>query len=85
MFSAAMVCGSGPQRIIELCLFQELRKGDFSKGGFCRVQCHAEGNKKYSRDIGPSSTFGIQSATATRECIFLFTKTPFKNPLFLYS
>ena len=31
-----------------------LRKGGFGKGGFCGVECHAQGNKKYPRTIGPS-------------------------------
>ena len=33
---------------------QEPRKGGFSKGGFCRVQCHAQGNKKYPGALGPA-------------------------------
>ena len=54
---------------------QEPRKGGFSKGGFCRVQCHAHGNKKIAGGIGPSSTFGTQSATAKRGINFCKKKT----------
>ena len=56
------------------------RKGGFSKGGFCKVQCHAHGNKKMPKDIGPSSTFGTQSVTAKRGiplCRNPLLKTPF--------
>ena len=34
-------------------------KGGFSKGGFCRVQCHAQ--EKISNDIGPSSTLTLRA------------------------
>ena len=54
---------------------QEPRQGGFSKGGFCRVQCHAEENKKIPKDIGPSSTCGTSSTTAKRGVHFC------KNPL----
>ena len=54
---------------------QEPRKGGFSKGGFCRVQCHAQGDKNYPGGIGPSSTVGTQSATAKSGVHFC------KNPL----
>ena len=30
---------------------QEPRKTGFSKGGFCRVQCRGQGNRKYPRDF----------------------------------
>ena len=30
---------------------QEPREGDFSTGGFCRVQCHAQDNKSNTEDI----------------------------------
>ena len=64
---------------------QEPRKGGFSKGGFCRIQCHAQGNKRIPKDIGgPSSTFGTQSATAKRG-VHSYKNPPSKKPLFLAS
>ena len=59
---------------------QEPRQGAFSRAGCCRVQCHAQGNRKMIKDIGPSSTFGTQSATAMRGVHFLH-KPPSKIPL----
>ena len=29
-------------------------KGGFSKGSFCRVQCHGQGNKKHPRIVAPA-------------------------------
>ena len=37
--SPQLFCGQN------ILLLQEQRKGGFSKGGFCRVQCHAQGNR----------------------------------------
>ena len=34
--------------------FREPRKGGFSKGGFCRVECHTQGNKKDPKMSGPA-------------------------------
>ena len=57
--------------------FRSQEEGGFSKGGFCRVQCHDQGDKK-PNDIGPSSTCGTQSATAKRGVHF--AKPPLKTP-----
>ena len=48
-FHVAMGCHLllKPPRSNTLCFSQEPRKGGFSKGGFCRVQCHDQGNKYY--------------------------------------
>ena len=69
--------------LLETTLLGSSKKGGFSKGSFCRVQCHAEGNKKYSRDIGPSSTFGTQSATAKRG-VYVLQKPFLKKPCLHY-
>ena len=56
LFAKAKLTEIGPFSEI-LCDFffcQEPRKGGFSKGGFCRVQCHSEGNTKYPRIFGPA-------------------------------
>ena len=39
--------------------YQEPRKGGFSKGGFCRVKCHAQGDKKYLGLLGPAVRLGL--------------------------
>ena len=53
---SASRCGisgdSRPAIISKSCYSQEPGKGGFSKGGFCRVQCHAEGSQKYPRMLG---------------------------------
>ena len=38
---------------------QEPRKGGFGKGGFCRVECHAQGNKKYPRILGSAAHLAV--------------------------
>ena len=50
---------------------QEPRKGGFSKGGFCRVQCHAQGSKKYPSILGPAVHLAL-AKTGVHFC---------KNPL----
>ena len=70
---------SKPPITVGLAIYQEPRKGGFSKGGFCRVERHAQGDKN-NKDIGPSRTFGTQSATAKRgvhSCKTPLLKTPF--------
>ena len=57
----------------DLC--QEPREGGFSKGGFCRVQCHAPGNKKYPRILGPSVRLALRAPQPRKAHIF--AKTPF--------
>ena len=57
---------------------QEPRKEGFSKGGFCRAECHAPGSKKIPKDIGPSSTFGTQSGTAKEA--YISQKPSSQNP-----
>ena len=44
---------------------QEPRKGGFSRGGFCTIQCTPK-KLRMPQNIGHSSTFGTQSATAKR-------------------
>ena len=58
-------------------LFQEPRKGGFSKGGFCRVQCHAQGNKKYARILGPAVCLALR---ATAKKGVYFCKPPSEKP-----
>ena len=55
------------------------KKGGFSKGGFCRVQCHAQGNKKYPGALGPAVHLPLR-APQPREA-YIFAKPPLKNPL----
>ena len=57
-------------------------KGHFSKGGFCRIQCHSQSKQKIPKGIGPSSTFGTQSATVERGGHVCNNRLS-KNPLFL--
>ena len=52
----------------------EPRKGGFSKGGFCRVQGHAQGNKKYPKVLGAAVHLAL-TASRPREAS--------KKPLFL--
>ena len=61
--------------------YQEKRKGGFSKGGFCRVECHAQGNKKYPRIFGPAVRLALR-APQPREA-YMLQKPPSKNPLLL--
>ena len=63
-----------------LAIFRNQYKGGFSKGVFCRIQCHARANKTIHKGIGPSSTFGTQSATVKRGVNVCKTK-PFKKTL----
>ena len=69
------------QSELEVHRDQEPRKGGFSKGVFCRVQCHAQGNKKYPRILGPAVHLALR-ALQPRE-VYISAKTPFKNPLLL--
>ena len=56
-------------------LSQEPRKGGFSKGGFCRVQCHAQGNKKYPGALGPAVLLAPQRHSQERRAFL--QKNPF--------
>ena len=64
-----------------LALSQEPIKGGFSKGGFCRVQCHAEGNKKYPSKLGPPVHLALEDSQP-REA-HIEQKPPSKTLLFL--
>ena len=59
-------------------------KGVLAKGVSARVEHHAlkKCNAKYRKDIGPSSAFGNQSATAKRG-VHLCKNPLLKTPLFL--
>ena len=55
------------------------RKGGFSKGGFCRVQCHGQGSKEYPRILAPAVHLAPRAAQP-REAYILqspLLKTPF--------
>ena len=54
---------------------QEPRKGGFSKGGFCRVERHAQGNKTYPKILG-SAVYLALRAPQPREA-YIFAKAPF--------
>ena len=57
-------------------LSQEPRKGGFSKwGGFCRVRCRGQGNKKYPSILGPAVHLAVRAPQLREACIF--AKTPF--------
>ena len=58
---------------------QEPRKGGFSKGGFCRVQCHGQGNKKYPRTLAPAGHLALR-APQPREAYVL--QKPLKKKTF---
>ena len=60
----------------KLTLNQEWRRGAFSKGGFCRVQCHSQGNKK---SLGPAVHVALRAPQPREECI-LAKKPPLKTP-----
>ena len=62
---------------------QEPRKGGFSKGGFCRVECHAQGNKEYPRTLGPAVHLALRAPQPRKA--YILQKPPSKNPLFLVS
>ena len=49
--------------------------------GFLRSRASRPGKQKISKEIGPSSTFGTQSATTKRGVHFV--KNPSKNHLLL--
>ena len=49
-------------------------KGGFSKGGLCRVQCHAQGNKGYPRMLGPAVHVALRAPQPREACVF--AKTP---------
>ena len=51
---------------------QELRKGGFSKGSFCRVQCHGQGNQEYPRILAPAVDLALR-APQPREAYMLQT------------
>ena len=57
------------------CLCQEPIKGGFSKGGFCRVPCHARRNTRNPRLLGPAVHLALR-APQPRET-YIFAKTPF--------
>ena len=57
------------------CVGQEPRKGGFRKGGFCRVQCHGQGNKKYRRTLAPAVHLALRAPQPREACNF--AKTPF--------
>ena len=65
--------------VISFC--QEPRKGGFSKGGFCRVQCHGQRDKKYPRILAPAVHLALR-APQPREA-YIVQKPRSKNPLFL--
>ena len=53
----------------------------FSKGGFCRVRCHSQGNKRYPSILGPTAHLALR-APLPREA-YIFAKPPSKKPLSL--
>ena len=60
---------------------QEPRKGGFGKGGFCRVQCHGQGKKKFPRILAPTVHLALR-APQPREA-YILQKPPSKKNLFL--
>ena len=54
------------------------RKGCFSKGGFHRVECRAQGNKKYPRILGPAVHLELR-APQPREA-YILKKSLLKKP-----
>ena len=48
---------------------QEPRKGGFSKGDFCRLQCHAQGNKNI-RALGPAVHLALRAPQPREAYIF---------------
>ena len=69
----------GPQTVEYIV--QEPRKEGLSKGGFCRVRCHNQGNKKYPRILGPAAHLALR-ALQPRE-VYILQKPPSKDSLFL--
>ena len=57
-------------------------KRGFRQRGFLQIRVSRPRKQKVSKDIGPSSTFGTQSAAAKRGVHFS-KAPPSKNPLFL--
>ena len=60
---------------------QEQRQGGLSKGGFCRVQCHGQGNQKYPRILAPAVHLALR-APHPRQA-YILQNPPSKSPLFL--
>ena len=60
---------------------EESRKGGFSKGGFCRVECHTQGSKKTQKDWAQQCIW--HSERRSQERRIFFQKPPSKKPLFL--
>ena len=59
----------------------EPRKRGFSKGGFCRVQCHGQGNKKFPRILAQQYIGHLERHSQERRTSL--QKPPSKKPLFL--
>ena len=55
--------------------------GGFSKGGYCRVECHAQGNKKCPMILGLAVHLALR-APQPREA-YTLQKKPSKTPPFL--
>ena len=62
------------------CYLQGPRKGGFSKGGFCRVQCHGQGNQKCPRILGPAVHLAPRAPQSQARRTFL-QNPPSKNSL----
>ena len=56
---------------------QELRKGGFSKGGFCRIRCHPQETKTLSRALGSSLHSGLGAPQSRLKRGVYVCKTPF--------
>ena len=65
----------------QLAIFRNQEKGVFSKGGFCRVQCHSKGNKRYWGYWAQQYIW--QSERHSQKRRIFSQKHPSKNPLFL--
>ena len=59
--------------------YQEIAKGGFGKGGFCRIQRHARENQEIPKHIGPRVHSALRTPQPREEHIF--AKTPSENPL----
>ena len=60
---------------------QELRKGGFSEGGFCRIQCQAHDDKQILRDMAPAAHLTLRQPQPKKA--YIVQKPPSKNPLLL--